>query len=789
MSQPVWVTPAGNLGTIAEGLFFQIPIEANDPAGGTITYELLAGSLPEGIQLNRNGTIEGVPSATSIVQGVPTAVGQDVVNTFAVRALSTAGILNDRTFSLTVTGQDIPEFITPAGSLGQFYSGDVFNSNQNVITIEYTDDDPNDIVTLSIDDGELPPGLTLNQDGTITGYIGVTPPLPGTAEPGFDISAFDQFPFDFISRRINKSYQFTVALDDGKNKNTRTFSIEVIARSSLTADTMQITSDNETITADSMPTPVPVITNYPPNGFIGTFRHDNFFAYQFEGIDFDSEDYDFEIVAGDSSGLPPNLSLERGTGWLKGYLIDQGATEQTFEFSITIYKVTDNSIVSPAYDYSMKVIGDIDQEITFTNGTLIPGTTDVYSLGTINNGETSDLFIGAESSSGRTLQFRLKEGNYPAIGGVYNKLPQGLILLDNGLISGRTSFNTFAIDSGTTTFDKERATRLEVDETTFDKEFNFTIEVYTRDGTISVFRKYRITLVRAYNSPYQSLYCQTMPPQEDRDFINSLLLNSDIFVPSLLYRKEDPYYGVVRTLRYIHAFSLDTASLYEYMIALEENHFRKRLVIGDIRVAQATDVNSNVLYEVVYADVEDTGVNQDGESPPQSVEVPFPFEQEGDSTLTTEVYPNSLINMRDRVIDTVGETNQVYPLWMSSRQTNGTILGFTKAVVLCYAKAGKGDQIAYNIRTKFGEILNQIDFTVDRYILDNQLTKNWVVNEDSTDGGNWYPSPALTTTFDLATDPTTFDQNSLRFVKPVDNYEVTDRYNKYIAFPKTNILK
>jgi len=120
---------------------------------------------------------------------------------------------------------------------------------------------------------------------------------------------------------------------------------------------------------------------------------------------------------------------------------------------------------------------------------------------------------------------------------------------------------------------------------------------------------------------------------------------------------------------------------------------------------------------------------------------------------------------------------------------NGTILGFTKAVVLCYAKAGKGDQIAYNIRTKFGEILNQIDFTVDRYILDNQLTKNWVVNEDSTDGGNWYPSPALTTTFDLATDPTTFDQNSLRFVKPVDNYEVTDRHNKYIAFPKTNILK
>jgi len=44
--------------------------------------------------------------------------------------------------------------------------------------------------------------------------------------------------------------------------------------------------------------------------------------------------------------------------------------------------------------------------------------------------------------------------------GVYNKLPQGLQLLPSGDIAGRVSFNTFAVDLGTTTFDKELRTTL-----------------------------------------------------------------------------------------------------------------------------------------------------------------------------------------------------------------------------------------------------------------------------------------------------------------------------------------
>ena len=55
MAQPVWVTAAGDLGTIAENLFFQLSIVATDPDGGTPTYSLIAGRLPEGVQILTNG--------------------------------------------------------------------------------------------------------------------------------------------------------------------------------------------------------------------------------------------------------------------------------------------------------------------------------------------------------------------------------------------------------------------------------------------------------------------------------------------------------------------------------------------------------------------------------------------------------------------------------------------------------------------------------------------------------------------------------------------------------------
>ena len=170
--------------------------------------------------------------------------------------------------------------------------------------------------------------------------------------------------------------------------------------------------------------------------------------------------------------------------------------------------------------------------------------------------------------------------------------------------------------------------------------------------------------------------------------------------------------------------------------------------------------------------------------------------------------------MRDQVIDTVGQQGSVLPTWMLSKQANGRVLGFTPAWVIAYAKPGKGAQIAYNIRTQFGDRLNLIDFKVDRYELDALLTKNWDPVTES-----WVPSPPTCTTFDTGMNtsswlnnlnqivqwlnslnqtvpwtnntisvPTIFDGGSLQFIDPVDMYSNSQEYDKYLVFPKRTIL-
>ena len=870
MAQPQWITPPGDLGTIAEGLFFSTPVVAVDPDGGTVKYTLIAGSLPEGIQVKSNGVIEGVPAAFATVQGVPQEVSENVTSRFAVRAfVELPGSLRriaDRTFSITVTGQDLPEFITPAGSIGLFYDGDTVD-----FQIEFTDSDPGDVVVVTLEGGELPPGLRVTTDGLITGFITPVAPLPDTAIAGYDRdgTTYDQFPFDFSSRSISKNYQFTLQISDGKDRSQRTFEMFVVSRDSLTADTTDFTADNSLITADVVAQRAPFITNYPKNGNLGTYRHSNFFAYQFQALDLDGDPFEFVIALGDSADLPPGLTFNQNTGWLYGYLPDQGATETEFEWDVFVYKRDNPTLISTAYTYVMTTIGDVETGVVW----ITP-----QDLGSIDNGAVSLLAIEATNPAGRQLFYRLEPGDYPGLPGVYNKIPQGLQLLPSGLLAGRVSFNTFALDGGTTTFDQARATRLNVRPTTFDLLFRFTVNAYSQDGLISVFRDFEVRVNRAFNEPYESLYIQAMPGQEDRDLLDSLLQNQDIIEPQFLFRPDDPYFGRAQRIIYTHAYGLRSASLAEYVQALELNHFRKQLTLGDLRVAQARFNNTgDVVYEVVYANIVDTGVNELGESPPQTVDTAFPITVNGETV--TEVYPNSLIEMRDQVIDVVGQYAQVLPLWMTSKQENGRVLGFTRAFIIAYARPGKGEELAYNIRTEWGERLNLIDFTADRYILDRQLSRNWIPYDDSTISGEWIP--AESTTFDilpyysvaintlvgsgyevgdrikimgsnlggtngvndlemtvtqvsgtgriekliyfgfvdrqvpdntvfsnlqpvnitgsgigalvtvtvlLADGATIFDGGSLRFNSPVDEYGLTDQYNKYLLFPKVNIL-
>jgi hypothetical protein len=749
MAQPVWVTDTGSLGTIPEGIFYQIPLEAYDPAdplGNQVFYVLLAGQLPPGIQCNSSGVISGTPQAVANIQGVPLPVNSDTTSVFAIRAYTKKTVLGkvvidrlaDRTFSLTVTGQNPPQFITPTGNVGTFYDGTPIDP----IQIQISDPDPGDTTVITVAAGSLPPGLSISTRGLITGYIIPVNPINETG--GFDRfeQNFDMFPFDFVRQSPNTNYQFTLRVTDGKTSDLRNYQIYVYSRTTLQASTTDITADDTFVDASQTPDYLPFLTNATPSD-LGIIRSDNFWAYQFKGLTFGPYTIEYLEYPGVGLQLPPGTTLDPFTGWLYGYLPDLGITEITYNFAIYLIDTADPVIKSNPYYFSVTLTGQVETQVIWLTDS---------DLGSIINGSTSLLKVQAVNTGGRALQYRLRPGAIPPtdyVPGYYNKLPQGLSLLPSGEIAGRVSFNTFALDLGTTTFDQELRTSLiqSPQETTFDSQFTFTVNAFSSDGQISVYKTFTVKVLRVYNEPYENLYIKAMPPYSNRALINSLIQNSDIFPPDKIFRSQDPNFGVATSVIYDHCFGL-TSSTYElYISSLIENHYWKNLILGEIKTAQAVDpATGNVIYEVVYSAIQDNLVNNSGISVSKQVTLPYPINA-SDSTEITTVYPNSLDNMRNQVIDVVGQISNLLPLWMLSKQADGTVLGFTPAWVIAYCNPGTSGQIAYNVRTQFGQQLNLVDFEVDRYELDRLLSIHWDPIADSTHGA-WVP-PGAETTFDL----------------------------------------
>lgn len=856
-----------------------------------VYYRIQAGTVPSGVQISTTGVVTGVPQAVASLQGVPTPVNQDITSKFTVRAYTLTdtgaiGAIADRTFTITVSGNDPPDFVTPAGNVGTYYDGDEVD-----IQIVYVDDDPDDFVLIRVVSGALPLGLRLSETGRIFGYI---KPFPDpSALVGYDLSASDTAPYDFLSQAISKNYQFTLEITDGKTNNLRTFEIFVYNRADLTADDTYITSDNTFVTADQTTERAPFLTNAAPSN-IGTVRGDNYFAFRFIGQDYDDTLVEYAITVNQGIGLPPGLQLDPYSGWYYGFIPDVGITQTTYSFNI---QVRSRSLVCTATDsatdiitcdqntrgdfylgaavtfegtvfggvsigvtyYVANIVSDTQFQIsatiagpvfalTLATGRMLAVPEDISAsrfypftltvtgavdrevvwltdgdLGIIENGDTSDLKIEAVNRGGVPLLYQLRSG-------AFNELPQGLTLLPSGEIAGRVTFNTFSVDLGATTFDASQSDVSRISPTTFDSTFRFvgnafaedpkqplfkvsyfkiinggtgftsapslvfnnpegataiqataTVQVasgtiiavtvtnagaeYTAPATftltgvgsgavlevvmqstgvrriISADRDFIISVARTYSKPYQNLYIVAMPPQNDRALLAELLNNPETFVPEYIFRPDDPNFGVTQQVIYLHAVGLAPEILNTYVQSLNLNHYWKNLVLGEIETAQAVDAAGNVIYEIVYSRVIDNLVNNQGASVGKIVTLPYSISDPADSsTLINSVYPNSLVNMRDQVIDVVGQISTKLPLWMTSKQVDGSVLGFTPAWVICYTNPGRSRQIAYYIDRNFSRPLNLIDFKVDRYVVDSLLTKNW-----SAENQNWTPAPSLTT--------------------------------------------
>jgi hypothetical protein len=787
MAAPVWTTPSGEIGTIIENEFYQLQLEATNAT----SYTFLSGTLPDGIEVKTTGMVEGSPRNVSYISGVPTEIATDVTSRFVVRATSSDNIVADRIFELTVTGQDAPVIsATPAADFGAYNDGDYVS-----VQLSATDSDPEDTLTWDIISGALPTGLSISSTGLISGYIEPVVAVDGQA--GYDVTgvAFDQNPFDYGTRSDSKYFEFTARVSDGKNSDTKAYRIYVVSRNIFSADTNLITADsdnssalsntvNSLVSADDHIKRTPVLLT---SANLGTITHNNNHNIQIIGRDFDGDPISFGLTSG---ALPNGLSLNAETGWITGTIPDLNATTTTFTFGIKTFKTNDTQFESASKTYTLVVEGDVSSVVTW------PTTTDL----TIGTGEYSQLSVAATISDARPVRYELN----PATA---QSLPQGLKLNEQGLIIGRVSFETMMFDTNTTTFDKNS---LVIDETTFEHKYTFTVKVFSADGIINTTKQFTCTVSNTTNKPYESLYMKAHPTKTQRDIYESLIQNIDDIPDQDVYRATDFYYGIQRDLRVLVSTGLNPKLETDYVEAIAKNHYNTKLTFNGLKTARALESDgTTVKYEVVYVDLVDrqmginptTGVEQsvalnvdvrsdvDTWTNPFRVSSQEPKVDSGTYSTDSEniytVYPNSIVNMRKRIDSAIGHLTlerSLLPEWMQDKQEDGKKLGWILAVPIVFCKPGTSKKIKYRLEQRTNLDLKKISFEVDRFILDNNLSKFY---------SNASSSFTLTieTTFDTGTTETTFDGRGTRFFANVDVYQEVDDGDKYIKFPQVGVFE
>jgi len=162
--RPVFTTPS-DLGSFRHDNNVVIKIDVNDfdALQGNLEYSLQSGALPTGLQIDINsGEIYGQLSRQSAVE---------VDYTFTIRAnrvISTGvNVFQDKTFTMKVIGEiDIGIAFTTPTAVGTLKAG-----VPSLLAIQAVNDSPNRVLTYSVTQGTLPPGITLSTAGNLIGTI------------------------------------------------------------------------------------------------------------------------------------------------------------------------------------------------------------------------------------------------------------------------------------------------------------------------------------------------------------------------------------------------------------------------------------------------------------------------------------------------------------------------------------------------------------------------------------------------------------------------------------------
>ena len=386
------------------------------------------------------------------------------------------------------------------------------------------------------------------------------------------------------------------------------------------------------------------------------------------------------------TSLPAGLSIDPTSGYIYGYINTQTEYLKSHSVTVRAIKVYPNrSITSATNTYTLTVLSNHPDIIKCTNSSslsLIAGIPSDLSLTSTHTESTYNL-------------------QYSIVG--TDLFPPGVSLnKDTGHIVGIPStvgtYTTRVVVWSTGT----------VSAIPFDT--NLTSTTYAHAFTTQTVTINVAPSLNNYN--YTGIHVKPHLSINKRIAFSNFINDFSIFIPDLIYRSEDNNFGVQEQIKMYIEFGVQELNLSDYIPALNQNFNRRRLIFGDVKVAQARD-NSNVhLYDVIYVDVID---NINGVTP-----VLYSDNQ--------VYYPNSVQNMRDRLSSIVLpdfsyiSVDEYYlPKFMRTPQLGSYLpTEYITVVPLCYVLPGKSGRIVRKIK-KSGFDFKQLDFDIDRIYVDQSL--------------------------------------------------------------------
>ena len=742
MATPVWTTTAGKIATIDEQVAYSLQLEANTSDSTAITYSVIAGSLPAGMQV----------TSTGLLTGTPAEVAKRTLYTFVVRA--TAGTtITDRTFSLDVQGSDAPVFTTASGqlqlddstSVGLYW---VIDGASVSLQMQATDSDTRagQVLVYEIVQGSLPPGVTMSKTGLISGIVQLTDDQRYGERGGYDASQedYDDVVYDrtVTSKSISKNFDFIVRVSDGtsfieQNNSIFVYSADFwrVSNTAITIDASEI--DGSPLTMDLSANRRPV---FRTGSNLGTFRHDNALVVKIDVEDFDPLQGDLEYSI-QSGSLPAGVSIDINSGELYGQLARQSAVEVDYTFTVRANRVVATGInVFTDQQFTMKVIGEIDIGIAFTTPTVV---------GTLKADIPSLLSIEAVAEeTNRVLSYSVTSG----------ALPTGITLSEQGNLIG-------AIDPSDFT-DSTRA-------------YTFTVTVSDQYQEAATSKEFTVNLDIPYTQTEYGNMSGHATSFIDQNIFYSIAQDPNINSVENIFRPEDSTFGMRVKPDMLMMSGLEAQTLTVFQQQMEQNHAAKTLYFGDIKTAVAKE-GTDTKYEVVYIEIKDNLVNKSGNAISSAIKLrdavvkpmlgprassmnatadymDYEVTTDGGLSFSTSgskvryanqlsadlgymetLYPNAVANMRSRMKSLGHKEWDYLPLWMKTTQSGDLApLGYVMAVPICYCKPGTSGLVKKRIEDKQLNFKN-IAFTIDRYV----VSKSKVATETFTADGS-------TTTFEV----------------------------------------